>query len=301
MRLLVFGRSGQLATELARQPMPVGWTRSQIGRPDVDITDRRQVSRAVEEQAPTAVINATAYTAVDNAESEPEAAFAVNRDAAGHIAVAAARNAALMVQVSTDYVFDGLRAGFLREDDEVHPLGVYGASKEAGERAVRAAGNRHLIVRTAWVYSPFGRNFVKTMLRLMETRPHIDVVDDQHGSPTSARLLAATLLEMCARAMHDANLYGTYHLACRGEATWFQFAKAIQEEAAAVFGSNWPGARCHIRPIATVDYPTPAQRPANSRLDCSKLSRQFGLTLPCWRAELRPCIVELAHLQSRGP
>jgi len=291
-KILVFGAGGQLGLELQRAAPPAGFAVVGLTRAEADLGDPAAagaLAAAVGGADVAAAINAAAYTAVDRAESEPEAAFAVNRDGPERLARACAAAGVPLLHVSTDYVFDGTKPAPYAEDDPVHPLGVYGASKAAGEDAVRAACDRHLIVRTAWVYSPFRANFVKTMLRVGAERPVLRVVDDQRGSPTAAADLAAALLAMAAQAVQDRfSGWGTYHVCGAGETTWCGFARAIFAEAAA-HGGPAPS----VEAIATADYPTPARRPANSVLDTGKARAAFGIAPPPWRDSLRTCIKAL--------
>lgn len=242
---------------------------------------------AIHEVRPNLIINAAAYTAVDKAEQEPEHAQRINADAAGEIAQAAAAIGAPLIHLSTDYVFRGTGSDPMREDEPIAPLGTYGRTKADGEAAVRAAAGDHLILRTAWVYSPFGINFVRTMLRLSLEREEIAVVADQIGSPTNALDLAGLILALATRRLGgDGTGWGeTYHAAGSGQASWAEFAAEIMRLSGATTG---------IRPIATVDFPTPAKRPAWSVLDGSKLQGAFGLSLPNWRASLPAVVTRLS-------
>jgi dTDP-4-dehydrorhamnose reductase len=252
------------------------------------------VDRIVAESGATVVINAAAYTAVDRAESEAQAAIAVNRDGAAHIAQACARTGVPLIHLSTDYVFDGRAIGHAyREDDPIAPVSVYGASKAEGEQAVRDATARHAIVRTAWVYSPHGQNFVRTMLRLGQERPELGIVADQHGCPTAAADIADALVTMAVRMVRSddagaADLYGTFHFSGTGPTTWYGFAQEIFRQAAH-HGRPVP----KLRPIATTDYPTPAARPANSVLDCQHLRTVYGIAAPPWQESLATCVARL--------
>jgi dTDP-4-dehydrorhamnose reductase len=232
------------------------------------------------------VVNAGAYTAVDKAETEEADAVRVNGDGAAHVAEAAMRLGVPLVHLSTDYVFDGALDRPYREDDPTAPTGAYGRSKLAGERAVADRCEDSVILRTAWVYSPFGANFVRTMLRLNETRDEVGVVADQRGNPTSALDIADALIAIAARMKDDASpaLRGVFHMTGSGEATWADLAETVFHQAAA------RGRRLtHVRRIATADYPTPARRPANSRLDNEKLARVYGVRLPEWRQSVESC------------
>lgn len=291
MRLLVTGTQGQVARALIERGAAEGVAIEALGRPTYDLLEPSGIARAIGAACADVVVNAAAYTAVDKAESEPDLAMRINRDGAGAIAQAAATRGLPVIQLSTDYVFDGTLDRPYREDDPVAPINVYGGAKLAGERAVAAANPAHVILRTAWVYSPFGANFVKTMLRLGETREAVNVVADQWGSPTSALDIADAILAIARRlraAPRDPSLYGVFHLVGSGEATWADFAKAIFSQAER-YGRNPVG----VAPIATSDYPTLARRPANSRLDTAKLQEIYGIRLPDWRASLAPCVARL--------
>ena len=290
--ILVFGAAGQVGRALQRAAAAHGTPLSAFDRTDVDITDPAAVGAAVD-RAPrdrTVAVNAAAYTAVDRAEAEPDRAFAVNRDGAAHIAAACARHGLPLIHLSTDFVFDGNGDQPWREDDRLGPVNRYGAGKLAGEAAVRAAHDRHLILRTAWVYSPFGSNFVKTMLRLAADRPAIDVVDDQIGSPTAAGAIAEAILALAGRLADPAQAgpFGTYHFAGAGATSRFAFAQAIIAEAA---GHGWPTPT--VSPIGTDRMPTPARRPANTALDCRKIARDHGIRTAPWRQGLAPVVAEL--------
>jgi len=289
MRLLVAGASGQLAHALVQRSRQLaGVTVIALGRPQLDLLDPASISHALDATRPDVVINAAAYTAVDKAESDAAAAFALNRDGAGALAAAAGAVGCPIIHVSTDYVFDGNKAGAYVEDDATNPMGVYGRSKLEGEAAVAAANARHVILRTAWVYSAHGHNFLKTMLRLARERPELRVVADQLGNPTFAPHLADAILAIAAQ-IGSARLWGVYHATATSETTWHGFAAAI------IAAANPLGVpQVRVVPITTADYPMPARRPANSCLDCSKLERAFGLRLPPWQRGLAECVAELA-------
>lgn len=291
MRLLVIGTNGQLALSLLERGLSQGIEVISIGRPEIDLARDTSLDALVAGARPDAVVNAAAYTAVDKAESEPELACAVNGRGAGLVAAAAAATGAPVVHISTDYVFDGTATRPYREDDPVAPLGVYGASKLAGERAVAAATPDYAILRTAWVYSPFGHNFVRTMLRLAETRDELGVVADQRGSPNSALDLADGIIAVAcnlAQRPGDADLRGTFNLTADGEASWAEFATEVFLISARLGGPN-----ARVRAIATSDYPTPARRPAYSCLDGTKLAERHGIRLPDWRIPLETTIRRL--------
>jgi dTDP-4-dehydrorhamnose reductase len=293
--ILIAGKTGQLARCLTQEARRRGMPLVALGRPQLDLTDAESIERAATALAPRAIVNAAAYTAVDQAEAEPALAKAVNRDGAARLAAAAARRGVPFIHISTDYVFDGRKDAPYREEDAPSPLGAYGRSKLEGERAARAACPAGLILRTSWLYSRFGQNFVTTMLRLAETRETVRVVDDQHGAPTAAPDLACAILDLAARMteMGDRSTReaaGLYHLAGSGETTWHGFAAAIF--------AGWArrGRRVpRLQAITTAEYPTAARRPQNSRLDCGKTERTFGLRLPPWQGSLESCLDDLAR------
>ncbi|MES0874390.1 dTDP-4-dehydrorhamnose reductase [Sinimarinibacterium thermocellulolyticum] len=285
-RVVVTGAGGQLGVELVRRA-PVGVEVIGLDRTALDIGDGVAVHRAMRDTRPSAIINAGAYTAVDRAESEPDAAHRANAEGPRHLAAAAAATGARLLHVSTDFVFDGGKSSPYLPEDDTAPLGVYGASKLAGEQAVRdTAGVDALIVRTGWVYSAHGQNFVKTMLRLMRERPEVRVVADQIGTPTSTATLADTLWTLLDRDAPS----GTYHCSDAGVASWYDFAYAIRELAQASSGEQL----APVRPIATADYPTPARRPAYSVLDKTTTWAITGMA-PHWREPLRAVIDELVR------
>lgn len=289
MRLVVTGRDGQVAQSLAERAkgdvevVPVG-------RPELDLALPETIAPALAAARPDIVISAAAYTAVDRAEDEPDLAFAINAQGAGRVAEAAARIGVPVIHLSTDYVFDGEAEAPYGEDHRPDPRSVYGASKLAGEKAVADANPHHLILRTAWVYSPFGANFVKTMLRLAADRDEIAVVADQWGNPTSALdiadgiLLAASAL----RRPEGFSAYGVYHLAGTGAVNWSGFARHVLETSARMGG---PQAR--VREISAAEYPTKARRPANSCLSTEKFAMAFGWRAPEWRPSTREVVCRL--------
>lgn len=285
--LLVFGESGQLARELARATPPAGCTVLTCSRRTGDITDFRSVMRMVAKVEPAAIINAAAYTDVDGAEDASDLAYALNATGPYNLAMAAAAAGIPLVHVSTDYVFDGLKGAPYVERDPVKPVGVYGRSKEAGERQIRAIHPRHVILRTAWVFSPFGRNFVKTMLRVGAERDRLQVVADQIGNPTAAHDLAGASLQIAGHlARHGDAPVGTYHYAGRGDTSWHGFAGEIFRQASAYSGRPAPA----VDAIPSSDWPTRAPRPADTRLDCTALTQAFGLTPPAWPDSLAPVL-----------
>lgn len=301
-RLLLFGANGQVGRELFRSLSTLGEViaATRNGRLDDgepcqvgDLSDPGACAALVGAIGPAAVVNAAAYTAVDRAESDRDMAFSINGDAPGVLARACAVAGIPFVHYSTDYVFDGRGARPYREDDPTAPLGVYGASKLAGEVAVREAAGRHFIFRTAWVYAAHGHNFLRTMLRLGAGRDELRVVADQVGSPTPAALIADATAAALSQVLADGTRAGgTWHLVASGETSWHGFAEAIFSEAAAAGLLARPPA---VVPITTADYPTPARRPAYSRLDTSRFQRDFGIDLPDWRDGLRGVIASLAR------
>ena len=285
MRIAVTGSMGQVATSLIEQAGRA-FEIVLLGRRVFLLEDRGAVLSGLKAAKPDVVINVAAYTAVDQAEAEESLAMAINGEGAGHVAEAADRIGAPVLQLSTDYVFDGALDRPYREDDPPAPTNAYGRSKLLGERLVAERCANSVIVRTAWLFSPYGTNFVRTMLSLNETGDEVSVVADQRGNPTSALDLAAALLAVATRVREDASpaLRGVFHMTGSGEATWADVAEAIFVEAAR------RGRRVtRVKPIATADYPTPARRPANSRLDNEKLRRLYGVELPDWRTSLAAC------------
>jgi dTDP-4-dehydrorhamnose reductase len=289
VRIVVTGTQGQLARSLAL--LGGGVEIVCIGRPHLDLEIVETIAPALAALAPDVVVNAAAYTAVDQAENDRERAFAINARGAGGVAEAVAKIGVPLIHVSTDYVFDGRSSEPYRESDPTAPLGVYGASKLEGEARVLAAHQNCAILRTAWVYSPFGKNFVRTMLRLAETREEIGVVADQLGSPTSALSLAETTIAVARNLVdrpREKLLRGVFHAVDVGEASWADLAAAVFEKSRARGG---PTAR--VRRIATSDYPTPAARPASSRLSTRKLRETHSVTPPGWREALDVCMDRL--------
>ncbi|MBZ9727395.1 dTDP-4-dehydrorhamnose reductase [Mesorhizobium sp. CO1-1-11] len=299
MRLLVTGRDGQVAASLlAAGQARAGVEVVAIGRPELDLARPDTIIDVIAGAKPDIVVSAAAYTAVDQAEDEPDLAFAVNATGAGKVAEAAARLGVPVIHLSTDYVFDGTKADAYIETDPTAPLGVYGASKLAGEQAMASANPRHLILRTAWVYSPFGKNFVKTMLRLAADRDEISVVSDQWGNPTSALDIADAILHAAALLHGDKDFaaFGTCHLAGTGETNWSGFARHILDTSRG-FGGPW----ARVRDITTMDYPTKARRPVNSRLSSAKFGASFGWTAPDWQKSAREVVHRLVSGGSNGP
>jgi dTDP-4-dehydrorhamnose reductase len=290
--ILVAGRGGQVARCLRATAQEQGIPLISIGRPELDIADAKSVDRAIRNISPAVIINAAAYTAVDKAETESDEAYRVNCTGPALLAKAAAAQSIPLIHISTDYVFDGTGSMPYREDDPTSPLGIYGHSKRDGEVEVMATYPGAVVIRTSWVYSAFGTNFLKTMMRLAETHPIVRVVNDQHGSPTSAHELAPALLQIASRlpSSGTSNRGGIYHLTADGRTTWFGFAEAIFS-ALKARGHRAP----EVIPIPTTDYPTPAKRPAYSVLDCARAERVFGVRLPSWRQSLDTCLDQFAH------
>ncbi|MBV8565517.1 MAG: dTDP-4-dehydrorhamnose reductase [Methylobacteriaceae bacterium] len=291
MRIAVTGTRGQVVCSLLERGPAHGVDIVAVGRPALDLAEPASIHPALAAARPDVIVNAAAYTAVDRAESEPELATAINCAGAGAVASAACTLGVPLIQISTDYVFDGSSARSYREDDQTAPLGAYGRSKLAGERAVAERSADHAILRTAWIYSPFGANFVKTMLRLAAGRNEIAVVADQAGAPTSALDIADGVIAVAENLLKhsgEAALRGVFHMTGSGEANWAEFARAVFEASATRGG---PGAR--VRPITTAEYPTPARRPANSRLDCGKLAQCHGVVLPAWRGSVESCVARI--------
>ncbi len=286
LKLVVTGRNGQVATALARL---AGADRTldvvTLGRPEMDLSRPETIAPAIAAAGPDVVVNAAAYTAVDRAEGERGLAFAVNALGAGAVAEAAAELSIPVIQISTDYVFDGAKAEPYVESDATAPLSVYGASKLAGETAVAAANARHVILRTAWVYSAGGVNFLRSMLRLARERQQLRVVDDQTGSPTHAADIAGKIVTVARALARGEGATGIFHMTAAGETTWCGFARVILAESARRGGPSVP-----VEAITTAEYPTPAARPRNSRLDCAKIAGAYGIRLPHWRGRVEHCV-----------
>jgi dTDP-4-dehydrorhamnose reductase len=282
MRVLLFGKTGQVATEILRRA-PEGVTVTALGREAADLSQPGECAEAILAAEVDAVVNAAAWTAVDKAESEEDAARVVNGEAPFAMALAAAKRGLPFVHISTDYVFDGQGTGAFTPDSPVAPQNAYGRTKLIGEEGVRRAGGSHVVLRTSWVFSAHGANFVKTMLRLGREREEINVVDDQVGGPTPAADIADACLRI-ASALREGAEGGTHHFSGAPDVSWAGFARAIMEEA---------GLSCRVSPIPTSAYPTPAKRPLNSRMDGRSLERAFGIGRPDWRAGLRDVLREL--------
>ncbi len=285
MRILLTGVNGQVGWELRRTLAPLGEVIA-AGRSVLDLADTAGIRRSVEAIAPDLIVNPAAYTAVDKAESEPRLAHAINAAAPGELAACGIP----LVHFSTDYVFDGRKSGAYTEVDQPNPLGVYGASKLAGEQAVAGAGIPHLILRTSWVYGLRGRNFLLTMQRLARERDTLAVVNDQFGAPTWSRLIAEATALAVARWLERSDrtaTSGIYHLTCGGRTSWHGFTAAILAHLAAGGEET-----ARLKAIPSSEYPTPAVRPANSQLDCGKLADTFGVRLPDWEEALALCLDE---------
>ena len=297
MRLAVTGKNGQVVSALqalASDELEI----VALGRPEVDLAQRETVLKALREVKPDVVVSAAAYTAVDKAESEQDVAFAVNRDGARAVAQSARDLGIPIIHLSTDYVFDGTKATPYVENDPTGPTSIYGRSKLEGEQAVSEATGNYAILRTAWIYSEYGNNFVKTMLRLSESRDEINVVADQFGCPTSANDIATAIVAIARKLLDDSSirLRGVFHLSGTGETNWANFAKQIF-----AFSEENGGKSMIVNDITTAQYPTPARRPANSRLDCSKLEAVYGIRLPNWETSTRAVVTALAQSKKETP
>lgn len=286
MRVLVTGKVGQVVTSIEEIAKNYDCEIIKIGRPEVDLADFDKLEKAIISAAPDVVISAAAYTLVDKAESEQDLAMAINGKAPKAIASATKKLNIPLIHISTDYVFNGEKSGAYKEDDETAPIGIYGKTKLVGEQEIAAITDNYVILRTAWVYSPFGNNFVKTMLRLSETRDELNVVADQNGCPTYALEIARACLEVAQKITSDSSkeLRGIFHLAAQGKANWAEFAKKIFE----LSGKN-----VQVNEITTEEYPTPAKRPKNSLLSSEKLTKIYGITLDNWEKSLAECLAIL--------
>jgi dTDP-4-dehydrorhamnose reductase len=291
LKILLTGRAGQLGWELERTLSPLAEVMA-FDRGGLDLADPRAIARVARAAKPQLIVNAAAYTAVDRAETESESAHAINAVAPEILAREAGRLGAALIHYSTDYVFDGNKAGAYDENDAANPAGMYGRSKLLGEQAIAASGVPHLIFRASWVYSARGRNFLLTMLRLAREKPEIAVVADQFGAPTWARMIAEATAQVIARCGTAPDRIvetiraqrGVYHLAAAGRTSWHGFAEALLREA---------GLATPVRPIATSGYPLSAPRPMNSELSCLKLAARFGIALPDWETSMRLCLAEI--------
>ncbi len=293
--LLVIGAAGQLASALAEAKPPLGCILACVGRPRADVTSPSSLKAVLGELRPRIVINTAAYTAVDRAERERDAAFAVNARGVASLAALCAARETPLIHISTDYVFDGRQTSPYREDDPVGPLNVYGASKLAGEDAVRACHPRHLILRTSWLYSASGANFFTTMLRLARERDEVAVVDDQRGSPTYAGDLARAMMAAAAGVLAGEQPWGTYHVSASGETSWHGFAAEIFARAAAR-GLRTP----QLKAISSAEYGAPAARPAYSVLDARRFATLFRHPMPDWREGLDRCLAACGAAMLQG-
>ena len=293
MKIVLLGSGGQLgrslAGPLARIGRVVAWSRA-----EADLERPAAVVDMLQRERPDVIVNAAAHTAVDRAEREPGRARLVNATAVAAIAGAAARTGSWLVHYSTDYVFDGSKSGAYVEDDPPNPLSVYGATKLEGEQAVAAAGCRHWIFRTSWVYAPHGANFIRTILRLARERDRLRIVDDQIGAPTSAALITTITADVIARRAEAAPPPGVYHLAPRGAVSWCGYARHVLAVAGGL-GIPLRASAADVEPIATDDYPLPARRPANSRLSCVKLETALNRMMPDWQDDVAPAVVAVAR------
>lgn len=292
MTVLLLGKDGQVGTEL--QTALAGSGLIAVGRAEADLTSNASLIACIDKYKPQVIINAAAYTAVDKAESDIATAQQVNATAVGVVANAAKKHNALLIHYSTDYVFDGTKDGAYIETDTPNPLSVYGATKLAGEMEILSSACRHFILRTSWVYGLHGLNFPKKILKLAAERPELRIVADQYGAPTSTGLLAA----VTARLIEDESAaYGIYHLAPCGETTWYGIAQFVVTEAARC-GKGMLCSPSSIYPITTDAYPLPAERPANSRLNCSKLEAALGIMLPPWQDDMKKFVAALYAKES---
>ena len=287
LKILITGQHGQVSRELQQRLQGLGEL-VVLGRDQLDLANPEQIRQQVRSHRPGLIINAAAHTAVDQAENEPDVAFAINATAPGILAEEAKDLGIPLIHYSTDYVFDGSKPAPYSEDDAPNPLGVYGLSKLAGEQAIAAVGGQYLVLRTSWVYSSHGKNFLLTMQRLLQEKPQMRIVADQIGAPTWAGTIANSTRALIERwQAGQAGEWGVYHLTAQGETSWFGFAQAIGEHLLA------EGKACAaLEGIPASDYPTPAKRPLNSRLDCSRLQQQWQVGQPQWREALRECLAQ---------
>jgi dTDP-4-dehydrorhamnose reductase len=292
MKLLVIGANGQLGWEVCGRGEKKSFDIVPLDLPDFDVTEPSEVKKAVGQAGASLIINASAYTAVDTAESEPEVAFAVNRDGPAYLATSCDEIGIPLIHISTDYVFDGSKSDPYLETEPVSPLGIYGKSKAAGETEIRNTLKEHIIIRTAWLYGLHGNNFVKTMLRLGKEKEILSVVADQYGCPTYAADLADAILAIATKISERRNVtWGTYHYCGKGVTSWHGFAQEIFDLA-----NHYDRFQVkEVMPITTSDYPTPAQRPVNSGMDCSLLTKNFGISLRPWQESLADMVHRYYH------
>ena len=294
-RILVFGKNGQLARCLAEvcQDFPQ-FEMTFLDRAGCDLSHPASVADVVNQWRPDAIINAAAYTAVDQAEADQHLAHTINGEAVGHMAIAARALSIPLIHVSTDYVFNGEGPAHYQETETPRPINAYGESKLAGEIAIREIAPQHVILRTSWVYSPYGKNFVRTMLRLMASKRELNVVNDQIGCPTSAGNLADAILRILPGSLaSDRNFTGTYHLTSPNAMSWYAFARRIQVAATEAWGTDWSGADCKITPVGSDEFPTTAKRPRYSALSTKLFSETFGFELPSVDDGLRSVIARM--------
>jgi dTDP-4-dehydrorhamnose reductase len=297
VNIAIIGSNGQLGWELVRQGETRGLKILALDYPEIDISDPASIDSRMDSRQIDLIINAAAFTAVDRAESNPQTAFAVNRDGPANLAKKCSDRHIPLIHVSTDYVFNGTKKGAYFEEDPVAPLGAYGKSKAAGEAEVRKHLQRHLVVRTAWLCGVHGHNFVKTMLRMGHEKDTLRVVSDQFGCPTFAADLADAILVMVEQAeIRKSVPWGTYHYCGEGETTWHAFAEAVFE----IAGQYETFAVKRVMPISTAEFPTPVRRPANSVLDCAKIKRHFGIRPRPWRESLAEMIRQLYGLNAHS-
>ena len=290
MKILITGASGQLGQELIRQGRASDFSIESLNRQELDISNEAQIAQTLPNVSPSIVINAAAYTDVDKAETEYNMAYAVNKDGPAYLARYCSDYGVALIHISTDYVFDGSKGRPYRENDPILPLGVYGQSKAQGEAVIRSRLKNHIIVRTSWLYSVYGNNFVKTILKLIQERPNLQVVDDQFGSPTSASDLAEALLIIASKIATGGNVdWGTYHYCGKGITTWHGLAEKIVQLAQSYGALPIK----QLTPVTTAEWPTPVKRPPYSALDCSLFKSQFGIALKPWQESLKHTIDRL--------
>ena len=296
MKILLLGKNGQVGWELQRSLAPLGEVisldRNGLNQWCGDLSKPDQIYQTIVDIAPNVVVNASAYTAVDLAETEQDMANLINYVAVGKIAEACAQIKALLVHYSTDYVFDGEGTSIFNETDVLKPLNVYGQTKALGEQAIQNAQCNYLIFRTSWVFAQKGKNFLKTMLTLSQQREELSIIDDQIGAPTSAELIADVSAHAIVQTLRDQTKIGIYHLVASGETSWFEYANYIFEQAKNL-GVNL--AIQQVNPIPTVAYPTPAKRPHNSRLNNQKIQHAFQIYLPDWKVHVQRTVIEVFH------
>jgi dTDP-4-dehydrorhamnose reductase len=298
MKILLTGAQGQVGWELARSLLPLGEMIC-ANRSQADLLDLDALSAFIQLHRPDVIVNAAAYTAVDKAESESHLAFMINAKAPEVLAEEAKKRGALLIHYSTDYVFDGTKRNSYNEEDATNPINVYGQSKLAGEKAIQALDPDYLILRTSWVYASRGQNFLKTILRLAAEREQLNIVADQIGSPTWARLIADTTAHVIKQAkkerQHDQFKSAVFNLSSAGTTSWYDFAQQIINNARQQ--TNHDIKTRLIKPIPATDYPLPAKRPANSKLQCDKLEQHFGLSMPTWESSVKLCMAEMPEFQ----